>query len=103
MLPECQNPKKAPAEETISTALLTIVASPFVGLDGLFGEVGDDGVDCSPRGGDILYDVLGSAGWGAGTARGDFTFVVVVDVGWTTGAVGIFMKIIGELEGVGCR
>lgn len=52
----------------------------------------------------MLYEVLGSAGWGAGTARGDFTLVVIVGVGWVTEAAATgCMKIMGELEGVGCR
>ena len=47
----------------MSTALPTIVASLLVGLVGLLGLLGDDGEATEySRGGEMLYEVLGSAG-----------------------------------------
>lgn len=64
----CHNPKKAPADETMPTALSTIVDPPSKETGGINNVLGLTG---------LTYDVLGSDGDGEGISGGGFAFVGV--------------------------
>lgn len=67
----CHNPKNAPADETIPTALSTIVDPPSEERGGVSDALGLTG---------LTYDVLGSDGDGEGINGGGLGFVGVEEV-----------------------